>query len=138
MHTFFDSPSTRSFGIEINNKSDPLIQLNTTIDSVASLLKKQLNEMKGIKHSETSKLTFKKTTIDANKNEPKMIFKTVYFDSKTKTIINEKEVIESIQTSNQEILHGISLWLSESSGWTAESIDEQYINIVKYKPSRGS
>ena len=56
--------------------------------------------MKGIKHIETLGLTFKKTTIDANKNEPKMIFKTAYFNSKTKTLINESEIIESIQTSN--------------------------------------
>ena len=71
---------TKSFGIKITDKNYPLIQPNSTIDSVASLLKKQLNEMKGIKHIETLKLTFKKTTIDADKNEPKMIFKTAYFN----------------------------------------------------------
>ena len=62
------------------NKNDPLIQLNSTIDSVASLLNKQLNEMKGIKDIETLKLTIKETTIDADKNEPKMIFKTAHFN----------------------------------------------------------
>ena len=39
---------TKSFGIKITDKNYPLIQPNSTIDSVASLLKKQLNEMKGI------------------------------------------------------------------------------------------
>ena len=63
------------------------------------------------------KPTFKKTTIDPDKNEPKMIFKTAYFNSKAKTIINENE---SIQTSNQEILNGIAVWLPEGSGWTVE------------------
>ena len=95
---------TKSFGIKIINKNDPLIQLNSTIDSIASLLKKQLNEMKRIKHIEALKLKFKKTTIDADKNEPKMIFKTAHFNSKAKTIIDENEINESIQTSNQEIL----------------------------------
>ena len=51
--------------------------------------------MKGIKHIETLKLTFKKTTVDTDKNEPKMIFKTTYFNSKAKTIINENEINES-------------------------------------------
>ena len=51
---------TKSFGIKIINKNEPIIQLNSAIDSVASLLKEQLNEMKGIKHNETLKLTFKK------------------------------------------------------------------------------
>ena len=70
---------TKSFGIKIINKNEPLIQLNRTIDSAASLLKKQLNEVKGVKHIETLKLTFKKTTVDADENEPKIIFKTALF-----------------------------------------------------------
>ena len=94
--------------------------------------------MKRIKYIEIVKLTFKKTTVDADKNEPKMISKTAYFNSKAKTIFNENEINESIQTSNQEILNGISVWLSEGSRWTAESVDDQYINIVRYKPLKGS
>ena len=60
-----------------------------------------------------------------------MVFKTACFNNKAKTIINQIEVNESIQTSNQEILNGISVWLSEGSGWTIESVDDQYINIVR-------
>ena len=115
---------TKSFEIKIINKNEPIIQLNSTIDSIASLLKKQLNEMKGIIYIETLKLTFKKTTVDADKNEPKMTFKTAYFNSKAKTIITENEINQSIQTSNQEILNAISVWLSEGSGWTVESVDD--------------
>ena len=63
--------------------------------------------MKGIKYIEALKLTFKKTTVDADTNEPKMIFKTAYFNSKAKTIINENEINESRQTSNKEILNDI-------------------------------
>ena len=66
-----------------------------------------------------------------------MIFKTAYFTSKAKATINENEINESIQTSNEEILNGIAVWSSEGSGWTVESIDDQYINIVKYKPLKG-
>ena len=107
---------TKSFGIKIINKNESIIQLNSTIDCVASVLKKQLNEMKGIKHIETLKLTFKNTTVDADKNGSKIIFKTDYFNSKAKTIINENEINESTQTSNREILNGIAVWLSEGSG----------------------
>ena len=77
---------------KIINKNEPIIQLNSTIDSVASLLKKQLNEMKGIKYIETLKLTSKKTTVDADKYEPKLIFRTAYFNSKAKTIVNQNEI----------------------------------------------
>ena len=72
--------------------------------------------MKEIKYIETLKLTFKKATVDADKNEPKLIFKTTYFNSKAKTTINENEINESIQTSNEEILNGIAVWLSKGSG----------------------
>ena len=87
--------------------------------------------MKGIKHIETLKLIFKKTTIDARKNEPKMIFKTAYFNSKAKTIINENDINESIQTSNQDISNSIAVWLSEGSGWTVDS-------TVDYKEKRAT
>ena len=130
--------SKSSIGIKIINKNEPIIQLNSPIDIAAPLLKKQLNEMKGIKHIETLKLAFKKITVDADKNEPKVIFKAAYFNSKGKTIINQNEINESMQTSNQEILNGIAVWLSEGSGWTVESYDDQYINIVRYKPLKGS
>ena len=120
--------------MKIINRHEPIIQLNSIIDSVASLLKEQLKEMNRIKYIETLKLIFKKTTVDADKNGPKMISKTAYFNSKSKTIINQIEINESTQTSNQEILNGISVWLSEGSGWTVESVDDQYINIVRYKP----
>ena len=32
----------------------------------------------------------------------------------------------------------IAVWISEGSGWTVESVDNLYINLVKYKPLRGS
>ena len=83
----FEKSSKKSYKIiwnQIIDKNEPIIQLTSTIDIVAFLLKKQLNEMKGIKYIETLKLTFKKTTVDADKSEPKIIFKTAYFNSKAK------------------------------------------------------
>ena len=126
---------TKSFGIKIININEPIIQLNSTIGSVKLLLKKGLNEMEGLKYIETLKLTFKKAIAD--KNEAKITFKTAYFKSKAKTIININEIDESIQTTNQQILNGISVWISEGSGWTIESVDDQYVNIVKYKSLKG-
>ena len=84
---------TKSLRIEIINKNDPIIQLNKAIDSVKLLLKKELNEMKGLKNIETLKLTFKKTIADKNET----INKIAYFNSKAKTIINKNKIDESIQ-----------------------------------------
>ena len=129
---------TKSFGIKIVNKNDPIIQLNETIKGVAFLLKEQSNIMKGMKYIETLKLTLKKTTIDADKKDMITTFKTAYFNSKAKTLINKGEVNESLHISNQEILNGISVWLSEGSGWSVESVDNHHINIVRYEPLKGS
>ena len=64
----FKKSSEKLYKINII-QNEPMTQLNSTIDSAASLLKGQLNEMKGIKYTGTLKLTFKKTTIDANKKD---------------------------------------------------------------------
>ena len=130
---------TKSFGIKIVGKNDPIIQLNKTIKGVEFLLKDQLNVMKGIKYIETLKLTLKKTTIDADKKYTITKSKTAYFNSKVKTLINKGEVNESIHTSSQEISNGIPVWFSKGSGWTVESVDDRsFYNIVIYKPLKGS
>ena len=43
-----------------------------------------------------------------------------------------------IQSSKQIILNKIAQWVSEGSGWTISSVDNHYLNIVKYKPMNGS
>ena len=92
--------------------------------------------MEGLKYIETLKLTIKKAIAD--KNETNITSKTAYFNSKAKTVINKNEMDENIQTTNQQILNGISVWISKGSGWTIESVDDQHLNIVKYKSLKGS
>ena len=53
------------------------------------------------------------------------------FISVTKTVINHRFRLEN---SLQEILYMIGVWINEESGWNAESIDCQYINISTYRP----
>ena len=64
--------------------------------------------------------------------------KTAYFNSATMTIINNAEIAESLQLSKQELLNKIAQWISEGSGWTIESVDNHYLNVVKYEPMKGS
>ena len=37
-----------------------------------------------------------------------------------------------------QILKKITQWISEGSGWTIESVDNHYINIVKYEPRKAN
>ena len=62
-------------------------------------------------------------------------FAPVYFNSSTKTIINDRYKLDQ---SFQEILYKIDAWINKGSGWIIESIESQYINISTYRPLAGS
>ena len=124
--------STKSFAVDIVDIKDPLHQLTETKKVIEHYLNKELGELKGFKYIETLKMTFEKQL------GGKIITKTVYFNSKTKTLINENEINEVLQTSRQELMKIISQWLSEGSGWTIKSVDAHYINLTKYAPMNGS
>ena len=91
-----------------------------------------LNEMKGLKYVETLKVTFKKLS------DYEVVYKSAYFNSSAQTIINQTEIIDSLQSAKQQILNKVAEWISQGSGWTIKSVDSHYLNIVKYKPLKGS
>ena len=62
-------------------------------------------------------------------------FRTVYFNSTTKTVINHKF---SLENTFQEIVYRIDNWINEGSGWIVELIEFQYINVSTYRPLSGS
>ena len=123
---------TRSYEIGLTNKQDPLIQLQNTRLVIENNLLKILTEMKGIKFNEVLKITFKKQVGD----EP--IEKTAYFNGKPQTVINEMEIVESLQITQEQLVNKIQQWISEGSGWTIQSVDSHFINVVEYRPLRGS
>ena len=63
---------------------------------------------------------------------------TEKFNSTTDLIINDTDIKLAIQASQQQILNKIAQWISEGSGWTIQSIENHYINIVNYNPLKGS
>ena len=123
---------TKSFEIGIKNNKDPLKQLQSTRKGIKFHIESILKSMKGLKFVENLKVTFKKNS----KNE--IIIKTAYFNSKPKTIINKTQITEELQSSKHEILNITAQWICEGSGWTIESVDNHYLNIVQYEPMKGS
>ena len=89
-----------------------------------------LNDTKGFKYQITVKFFSKKY-----KHNGKIEFEPVYFNSLTKTVINH---IFRLESSFQEILYMIDVWINNGSGWNVESIESQYINISTYRPLSGS
>ena len=122
----------KSYEINIRNNRDPLAQMQNTRNGAERQLTTLLNEMKGLKYVETLKVTFEKISADV------IVEKSAYFNSTSQTIINEMEINEALQMSKQNILNKIAQWISEGSGWTVQSVDSHYLNIVKYEPMKGS
>ena len=123
---------TKSYEINIRNNKDPLAQMQNTRKAIEHRVITLLNEMKGLKYVETLKVTFNKMS------DGETVIKNAYFNSTPQTIINHTEINEALQMSKQNILNQISQWISEGSGWTIQSVDSHYLNIVKYKPMKGS
>ena len=123
---------TKSYEINIKNNKDPLVQLQSTRIAVVYHIMNLLNSMKGLKFVETLKVTFKKDI------GGEIVYKSAYFNTPAKTIINNQEISDSLELSKQNILNKIAIWISEGSGWTIESIDSHHVNVVKYLPMRGS
>ena len=123
---------TKSFEIGIKNNKDPLAQIQNPRKAIEYHIIKILTSMKGLKFVETLRVTFKKSAKD------EIVYKTAYFNSKPQTIINNIEINQALQLSKEQILNMTAQWISEGSGWTVESVDNHYLNIVQYQPMKGS
>ena len=89
-----------------------------------------LNETKSFKYQITVKVLLKFYKLNGD-----IEFAPVYFNSETKTVINQRFRLEN---SFQEVLYMIDVWINEGSGWNVELIKSQYINILAYRPLSGS
>ena len=123
---------TKSYKISIKNNEDPLVQLQNTRKTVEYHIIKILRLFKGLKFVETLKVTFNKLS------DGEIVFRTAYFSSTYETIINNIDINKSLSISEQEIINKIAQWVSVGSGWTIQSVDNHYLNVVKYQPMRGS
>ena len=121
---------TKSFEIGKKNNKDPLAQLQNTRKAIEHHIAKILTSMKGLKFVQTLRVTFKKMVKD------KTEYKTAHFNSKPKTIINNTEIPEALQSTKQQILNMTAQWVSEGSGWTIQSVDNHHLNIVRYNANQ--
>ena len=83
------------------------------------------NKTKGFKYHKTLNVMLKKY-----KPNEEIELAPVYFNSTTKRVIYHRFNREN---AFQEILYRINNWINEGSGWIAELIEPQYINISTYR-----
>ena len=121
-----------SFKISVINNKDPLLQLQKTRKAIEKHIIKILTSKKGLKFIEKVRVTLRKP------KDNQIEFKTAFFNSKAQEITNNVMVAEALKLSKDHILNIIAKWISEGSGWTIESVDNHFLNIVQYQPMNGS
>ena len=119
-----------SYKVEILERKDPIVQLEANKLIMKKLFSHPLNEIKGFKYQITIEVLLKKY-----KPNGEIEFRLVYFNSVTKTEINQRFRLEN---SFEEILYMIGVWIKNGYGWIIELIEFQYINISTYRPLPGS
>ena len=126
----------QSYKIEIVDKRNVVVQLNrlrccsASKISIAELFKDLLIELKGFKYQITLAVLMSKV-----KNSGFNDYSPVYFNSLTKTVINNKFKLDHLF---QEIIYRLENWISHGSGWIIEEIISQYLNLSSYLPLSGS
>ena len=128
----------KSYGIELQDNLNPLNHFTKTRALIESHLENLLKDMKGFKFIETLEVTFEKDTIDSKTGKLVSIYKTAFFNGKTKTITKANDIEHELSMSRQEILNVIDKWVSEGSGWVIDRIDSHYMNVTTYTPLHGS
>ena len=74
-----------------------------------------LNKTKGFKYQIIVKVLLKKYKPDGE-----IEFRSIYFNSTTKTVIRHKF---GLKNSFQGVLYRIDNWINEGSGWIVESVE---------------
>ena len=97
-----------NYKVEITERKDPIYQLETSKSSIKDLFSDLLNGTKGFKYQITLKVTLKKYKLNGE-----IRFRPVYFNSATKTVINQKF---GLGNAFQEILHLVDNWINKGSG----------------------
>ena len=120
----------RSYKIEIADERDVIIQLKASEFSIKELLKELLNELKRFKYQITLPVLMSNI-----KTNGEIEYFPVYFNSTTKTVINDDYKLDQ---AFQEIVYRLDNSISHGSGWIVEEISNQYLNISSDFPLIGN
>ena len=70
------------------------------------------------------------------RNSGEVEYSPVYFNFLTKTVIGFGKF--NLNQAFQEIYHRLENWISHGSGWIAQKIISQFLNVSSYLPLSGS
>ena len=119
----------RDYKVEVIDKRDVIIQLESSKISIKNLFKESLVQLKGFEYKITLYVLLSKV-----KGSDFIEYSPV-FNSLTKTVISNKYFLD--QCFN-DIIFKLENWIWHGSGWIVEKIVSQYLNISSYLPLSGS
>ena len=125
----------QSFELENISTRDPRILFVTARNSFTKKLAQLLNQKGSYKGYLTLRVELKKRILQDG--EEAYEFAQPYFNSTTRTILNEFDIKDFYDQALEEILNRIARWISKDSGWVIERILNFYLNIVSYVPLKG-
>ena len=102
----------QSYKIEIVDKRNVVVQLKASKISIKKLFQDLPIELKGFKYQITLAILLSKM-----KNSGEIEYSPVYFNSLTKTVINNKFQLDQ---SFQEIIYRLENCISHVSGWIVQ------------------
>ena len=114
----------QSYKIEIVDRKGVIVQLKTSEITLKELFKDLLIELKGFKYQITLSVLLSKV-----KSRDIVEYRSVYFNSLTKTVIGDKFYLD--QCFNK-IVFRLENWISHESGWIVKEIISQYLNVSSY------
>ena len=63
---------------------------------------------------------------------------SIFINSSPRIVINSMDFLLTLNMSQQQIMARIGRWINQGSGYVIDSVNEHYINVVKYDPLRGN
>ena len=127
--------AVQSFELENISIKDPRMLFATSQNSLTKKLAQILNQKGSYKGYLTLRVELKKRILQDG--EEAYEFARPYFNSTTRTILNELEIRDFYDQAVEEILNRIARWISKGSGWVIERILNLYFNVVSYVPLKG-
>ena len=125
----------QSFELENISIRDPRILFATSQNSFIKKLTEILQQKGPFKAYLTLRVELKKRILQDG--EEAYEFTQPYFNSTTRTILNEFDIRDFYDQAVEEILNRIARWISKGSGWVIVRILNLYFNVVSYGPLKG-
>ena len=125
----------KSFELENITTNDPRMLFSIARNTFTEKSKEILKKRGPFKANLTLRAELKKRT--QQDGEEAYEFTQPYFNSTTRTILNELEISDFYDKAVEEILNRIARWISKGSGWVIVRIIKLYFNVVSYVPLRG-